>query len=200
MMAAHSQGYSRAVAGLKIILPLVALGLLSTLFLLSRPVDPEANLPFSEAEVEELKREQRVGRPTYTGMTGDGSAITVIADSARPDLSNPARFAADNLSAQIETERGVLIDIDAPTGVIDNDTELLTLSGGVEVQTSDGYTVLTDEVETTLDSTRLQTTGRVEGSGPAGDLSADRMEMTQQENGSTLMVFKGDVKVIYQDQ
>lgn len=199
-MAHFDQSYSRAVAGLKILLPLFALGLLSTLFLLSRPVDPEANLPFSREEVDELKKEQRVGRPTYTGMTGDGSAITVIADTARPDATNPARFDADNLSAQIETERGVLIDIDAPSGIIDNDSELLTLSGGVEVHTSDGYTVLTNEVETTLDSTRLQTLGRVEGSGPSGDLSANRMEMTQQENGSTLMVFKGNVKVIYHQQ
>lgn len=199
-MAHFDQSYSRAVAGLKILLPLFALGLLSTLFLLSRPVDPEANLPFSREEVDELKKEQRVGRPTYTGMTGDGSAITVIADTARPDATNPARFDADNLSAQIETERGVLIDIDAPSGIIDNDSELLTLSGGVEVHTSDGYTVLTNEVETTLDSTRLQTMGRVEGSGPSGDLSANRMEMTQQENGSTLMVFKGNVKVIYHQQ
>ena len=199
-MAHFDQSYSRAVAGLKILLPLFALGILSTLFMLSRPVDPEANLPFSDEEVQELKKEQRVGRPSYTGMTGDGSAITVVADAARPDITNPARFDADNLSAQIETERGVRIDIDAPSGVIDNDSELLTLSGGVEVQTSDGYTVLTDEVETTLDSTRLQTTGRVQGSGPAGDLWADQMEMTQQENGSTLMVFKGDVKVIYKQE
>lgn len=199
-MAHFDQSYSRAVAGLKILLPIVALGLLSTLFLLARPVDPEANLPFSEQEVENLKKEQRVGGPTYTGMTGDGSAITVIADTARPDILNPGRFDADNLSAQIETERGVLIDIDAPSGVIDNSSELLTLSGGVEVHTSDGYTVLTDEVETTLDNTRLETAGRVYGSGPAGDLWADRMEMTQQENGSTLMVFKGDVKVIYHQQ
>ncbi|MEO0436089.1 MAG: hypothetical protein AAF098_04210 [Pseudomonadota bacterium] len=171
-MSQFDQGYSRAVAGLKVLLPLFALGLLSTLFLLSRPVDPEANLPFSEAEVEELKREQRVGRPTFTGMTADGSAITVVADTARPDISDPSRFDASNLSAQIETEQGTLIDIDAPTGVIDNSSELLTLSGGVEVQTSDGYTVLTDEVETTLDSTRLQTSGHVHGTGPAGDLWA----------------------------
>lgn len=199
-MAHFDQSYSKAVSWLKILLPILALGLLSTLFLLARPVDPEANLPFSEQEVEDLKREQRVGRPTYTGMTGDGSAITVVADTARPDITNPARFDADNLTAQIETEAGVRIDIDAPTGVIDNDADLLTLSGGVEVQTSDGYTVLTDTVETTLDSTRLETTGRVHGKGPAGDLWADRMEMTQQENGSTLMVFKGDVKVIYNEE
>lgn len=199
-MAHFDQSYSRAVAGLKILLPLFALGLLSTMFLVSKPVDPEANLPFSEEEVQELKREQRVGRPTFTGMTGDGSAITVVAETARPDANNPSRFDADNLSAQIETERGILIDIDAPTGVIDNESELVTLSGGVELHTSDGYVVLTDEVETTLDSTRLETTGRVEGTGPAGDLSANRMEMTQQTNGSTLMVFKGDVKVIYNQQ
>lgn len=199
-MAHFDQSYSRAVAGLKIVLPLFALGLLSTLFLLSKPVDPEANLPFSDEEVQELKREQRVGRPTFTGMTGDGSAITVVAEAARPDITNPDRFDADNLTAQIETERGILIDIEAPSGIIDNGTDRLTLSGGVAVHTSDGYIVLTDEVETTLDSTHLETAGQVEGTGPAGDLSANRMEMTQQTNGSTLMVFKGDVKVIYRQE
>ena len=49
--------HSRVVGWLKILLPLAALALLSTLFLFSRGSDPTANLPFSETELNEIARQ-----------------------------------------------------------------------------------------------------------------------------------------------
>ncbi len=43
--------YSRMVALLKVSLPLIALGILSTLFLVSRAVDPPMTIPFADSEV-----------------------------------------------------------------------------------------------------------------------------------------------------
>ena len=45
---ATGDSYSRLVQIGKIVLPLVALGILSTLFLFSGEVDPEAAIPFAE--------------------------------------------------------------------------------------------------------------------------------------------------------
>ena len=41
--------YSRMIAFLKVLLPLMALALLSTLFLLSQNTEPMASIPFAEA-------------------------------------------------------------------------------------------------------------------------------------------------------
>ena len=51
--------YSRMIVWLKVLLPLMALALLSTLFLLSRNVDPLASIPFAQAEIDERLKEKK---------------------------------------------------------------------------------------------------------------------------------------------
>jgi lipopolysaccharide export system protein LptC len=63
-MAAAIDGYSRLVAWLKIILPLIALGILATLFLVSRTIDPSQTIPYADVDVQDLARNQRVGAPS----------------------------------------------------------------------------------------------------------------------------------------
>ena len=44
--------YSRMVAIFKVLLPLAALAILSTLFLLSRTIDPTTTIPFADQDFE----------------------------------------------------------------------------------------------------------------------------------------------------
>ena len=60
--------YSRLIAWLKILFPLGALVLLSTIFLLSRSPDPIAVIPLLEEGVGSDETEQ-VGRPFFAGTT-----------------------------------------------------------------------------------------------------------------------------------
>ncbi|HDR29767.1 MAG TPA: hypothetical protein ENN83_14595, partial [Rhodovulum sp.] len=62
-MASHDNAYSRFIALAKIVLPLAALGILSTLFLISRDTPSGDDLPYSRVAVDELIREQRIGAP-----------------------------------------------------------------------------------------------------------------------------------------
>ncbi|MGB3251218.1 MAG: hypothetical protein WBB13_18855, partial [Tabrizicola sp.] len=68
--------HTRLVGWLKVALPLTALAILSTLFLVARRIDPEAALPYAEVDVEDLAREPRMTAPTYAGTTEDGAALT----------------------------------------------------------------------------------------------------------------------------
>jgi lipopolysaccharide export system protein LptC len=84
--------HSRIVGWAKVILPLAALGILSTLFLFARTIDPEDAIPYAEVDVEDRIREPRLTAPTYSGVTSDGSAVTFQAVEARPAGDNgPAR-------------------------------------------------------------------------------------------------------------
>lgn len=67
-MAAFDNSYSRIIFWLKIALPLLALAVLSTLFLFSPRVDIDGALPYSEVDVEQLAREQRLTQPEYTSV------------------------------------------------------------------------------------------------------------------------------------
>ena len=65
---AQGEFHTRFVGWMKIILPVIALGLLSTLFLLSRTVDPTQDIPVTEVDLEQRAQDQgasnRQARPS----------------------------------------------------------------------------------------------------------------------------------------
>ena len=167
-MAAPDNTYSRVVGWLKILLPLLALGILSTLFLVARTIDPAQNLPFADVDIEEMAREQRIGQPNYSSVTRDGAAISLSAESARPDPADPEKLSGEAISAAIDLPNGNRIDIAADRMQIDNTARRATLSNGVIVQTSDGYVLQTEAVEIALDATRVQSASPTTVTTPIG--------------------------------
>ena len=197
-MSAFEDSYSRFVAWLKFLLPLLALGLLSTLFLLARTLDPERAIPYAEVDVDALSREQQVSAPTYSGVTRDGAAISMVADKVSPGDGNPQRLLATTVSGRIEFPDGSVVDIRAPNGVIDTIADRALLEGGVTVVTSDGYTMETLTLDTALGVTDIVAENDVHAVGPPGTLDAGSMHITQDESGRNLVVFKGGVRLLYE--
>lgn len=192
-MSAYDNPYSRLVAWLKIILPLAALALLSTMFLLSRTHESIATLPFTQVDMAELAEEQRVRAPTYAAMTRDGSALSVTAQSARPDVTEQNIIHAVDLHAVIETENGSLYDIVSDRGRIDNGNALARLIGSVVVETSRGEVLTTDALTTSLEETFVESDADVVITAPEGTIEAGKMILT----GPNHLLFKDGVKVIY---
>jgi lipopolysaccharide export system protein LptC len=196
---ARRDRHSRVVGWLKVALPLAALAILSTLFLLSDRIDPEDALPYAEVDVEELAREPRMTAPTYAGMTTDGAALSLTAVEARPSAGTAPSTAA-GLRLELATPDGGKTELLAATAVMDEVARRLVLSGGVTVTTSTGYRLEMAEVEAKLDRSGLESRSPVTATGPAGDLRADRMVLSQdiQTPGAYLLVFKGGVRLVYQ--
>ena len=96
--------YSGVVTWLKVILPLIALGLLSTLFLFSRARTPPTSLPFFDLALQERIREQQITGPYFVGTTENGLSLTLSADAARRDGGDLGRLSADNVTMQIKTK------------------------------------------------------------------------------------------------
>ena len=199
-MAAGSKAYSRFVAWAKVLLPLGALALLATLFLIARQIDPEKAIPFSDVDVEKFAREARIGAPEFSGVTEDGTVVALTAEQARPDPAEPGRMTAERLSAEFEVPDGSRVTAVAGQGAVDSPAQRIELLGGVEVTTSTGYRVQSDGLWAALDRTSLASTGPVEAEGPPGRIAAEAMEMTQDpENPATyVLVFKGGVRLVYE--
>lgn len=200
-MAAYDNLYSRLVAWLKVILPLAALAILSTVFLVSRRYDPEASIPYSKAAIDELLREQRISAPRYAGMTDDGAAISIAAASAQPDPGDAARLTTESLSARVETPGGGRLDIVAGRGSIDQARGLARMEGDVRLDSSTGYDIRAPAVTARLNSTRVETEGGVRAEGPPGRITADRMILTRDPadpQGDYVLDFAGNVRLIYQ--
>lgn len=199
-MASRDNAYSRFIALARIVLPLAALGLLSTLFLLSRGTGPGADLPYARVDVEELIREQRIGAPKYAGVTADGTAIAVTADTARPRAGEEGQATAETLRARLDLPDGSHTDIVAATGAVDMQAGQAVLAGGVEIETSTGYRVETERLTTELNATHVVTEGGVEAEGPPGRITAGRMRLDADPAapGRYLLVFNGGVKLVYE--
>ena len=69
--------HSRLVFWFKILLPLGALAIMSTLFMVSRTVRPEDAIPYADVDVADLMQQPRLTNPNFAGMTSDGAALSL---------------------------------------------------------------------------------------------------------------------------
>lgn len=196
---ARADRHTRVVGWLKVVLPLTALAILSTLFLVARRIDPEAALPYAEVDVEDLAREPRMTAPTYAGTTEDGASVTLTADEARPAAEGQPAQAA-GLRLDLATPDGATTELLAADARMDDTGQHVLLSGGVTLSTSTGYRLETPEVVAKLDRTGLESRGEVTATGPAGEIRADGMVLSQDNRtpGAYVLVFKGGVRLVYQ--
>lgn len=197
-MAVLDNTHSRVVFWLKILLPLAALALLSTLFLFSRRIDTEMALPYAEVDVEELARSQRLTTPEYAGVTRDGTSVTVHAAVARPDTEGGAAT-VEAVSATYETPEGLRIALDAQEGRLDDAAGRLILAGDVAIVTSSGFRLTAAHLDGALDRTELLSDGAIRGEAPFGAIDAGALRIRHEDAGIAgyVMVFSRGVKLVY---
>lgn len=195
-MAVYDNSYSRFVALTKIVLPLAALALLSTLFLFARVINTDGALPFANVDVKEIAREQRLTAPKFAGITRDGASIEIAASSARPSPQDPGRVNGSDLTALVTYAQGATFALSAPFGEIDAGTGTAVLTGGVDMETSTGYTVKTKGLSASLEVTSMASHGKVDAEGPLGTLTAGQMDVAL-NNERYLLVFKEGVHLVY---
>lgn len=195
---AQNDRHSRIVGWLKLVLPLGALVLLSTLFLLADRIDPSAAIPYAEVDVEALARDPRMTAPSYAGLTSDGASLTMTAEAARP-ASASQNAAAEAVDLRLVMPGGGSSQITARNAALDQATQRLQLSGGVTVNNSAGYVVKAEALTAALDRSKLQSEAEVVATGPQITLDAGRftLEKNQAAEGY-LLVFSGGVKLLYQ--
>lgn len=189
--------YSRMVTFLKVILPLAALALLSTLFLISRGVNTEATIPFADHEIEERMRGQQITAPYFSGTTSQGDEITVTASIARPGGPTSPAVATD-LVAVISTADGGRMTLSSDSGAVQLESDMASFSGNVEITSAAGLLVTTDLLNATLSGLSADSPGPVRAIGPIGALNAGTMQLqTKTQGGPLHMLFNNGVKLVY---
>lgn len=163
--------YSKLVRWLKIGLPLLALGLLSAVFLLPRENGFDGGLIYSTADLLALGEGLTVSNPRFTGSTEQGEPFVVSARTATPDGPDPKEVVLDAPDAEIDQAERT-ITLTAATGTLLPKESRLSLSGGVTLVTSDGYEVTTDAVDANIKTGTLDAPGPVRAVGPQGSIEA----------------------------
>ena len=187
----------------RLVLPLGAVALLSTVFLLSENIDPQRAVDMAGLDVAELTREPRIGTARFAGVTEDDTAMTIRAVAVRSatDLtqSGPIRLTLDAPDGDLLFTSGRSAQFRAEEGQIDQGQDMLLLRGNVTLDTSDGYSAAMPLLRSTLENTHLQGSGGIEAQGPPGQIWADTLELTTipERPGGYLLAFRGNVRLIY---
>lgn len=188
--------YSKLVAALKVLLPLAALGLLSTLFLLSRNVDPVSTIPFAEEDVRTRVEGQQITGPFFSGATEAGDSLSFAAATLTTGTDNLND--ANEVTAQLGLVGGTRIDLVADTARLDLVASKVNLSGNVVITTSTGFTIASDALLADLETAMLTSPGQVQANSGFGDLTAGQMVLTpSRENEPAQLIFTNGVKLVY---
>lgn len=165
------------VGGLKILLPLVALGVFASLFLFSAGYDER--ISFDGVDVSSLEDGLKLDNPRFTGSTAAGEPFTISADWALPDGPDPEEVELSAVEGEIAMADGRTVMVEAAAGVLYPKAKVVTLSDGLKITTSDGYelTAETGRLDTATDE--VIATGGVMASGDMGVITADRMRATR---------------------
>ncbi len=200
-MARYDNFYSNFVAWMKIILPLAALALLSTLFLISRTIDPTSTIPIAQIDLKQRAQDLGVTNPTFAGVSDNGTEIMLKARLARPDPKDKEHLLADDVSLQLRLVSGTIIDITSDNADLHQAGQTANLDGNVHVTTNSGYQIDTEAVVSRLDRLYAETPGAISGNGPEGEFWAGRMLLTADKaTGHTQLLFTEGVRLLYTPQ
>lgn len=201
MARSAGDGWTRFVRLLRIILPLAALALLSTVFLVARHLNPDDAIPYSEIDIQDRLREPKMTEPVFRGATNDGGDLRVTAAAALPEDPEAGRGAAAlSVVGTLITPDGGRSDLKSARVDMDPEGQVLIFDGAVDVRNSAGYRVQTDRMAARMDQTELRSLTPVIAEGPGTHITAQEMVLSQDPDqpGSYVLVFNGDVKLIYQ--
>ncbi|MBZ0130342.1 MAG: hypothetical protein K8F59_14645 [Rhodobacteraceae bacterium] len=195
--------YSRFVAAAKIALPLMALAILSSLFLFSKSRDPAAGVQLLDSDLMDYAQKERITAPRFAGLTPSGVAIQIAAREASPRPTGGPSFDAFDLLARVEAPDGGVINVTAATGSIDSLAMMSELSGGIVLDTSYGFVAETHGMTFALDRLDIRSQGRITARGPLGQLEAGEMHVYLRDTGDDdttagyVLDFKRGVKLVY---
>ena len=193
-----SDRYSRLISYLKVLFPLTALAILSTLFLLSRAVDPDAQIPFADKEIQDRLRDQQVTGPFFTGTTVDGDQIMFSAEKLTTPEGQTGSNEAENIKTVLDLAQGDSITMTANRAIFDLARDHAELTGEVLITTTSGYRMSSDLLTTAISTLTLISPGPVSGEAPAGTLNAGSMSLSVPQTGAAAqLVFTNGVKLVY---
>lgn len=184
--------YSRFVGLMKVVLPLVAVGLLGAV-LVWPSIESRRDIAISYSDVEIRADGLEMVAPVLTGADDKGRPYVLTAKGATADGLEPTVVSLQEIEADLALEDGKPVRVLAATGLYRLKEETLALGGGVTVTLADGHVVKLESVLLDLAKGTASSDKRVLGSGPTGEIEAD--SMTASDGGHRLR-FDGNVRAV----
>ncbi len=174
--AAPGGSHDRLVKVLAAALPM-GVGVVAALMLIT-PLSPRGEVSFllDRKKVDVIDERLRADKALYRGVDDKGRPFSLTAGEAVQRSSAEGIVRLSELSAQILLPEGPA-QIVAPAGQYDLSTDQVTIPETVRFTAADGYAMRFDGVVVDLPRRMVTGAGGVSGTVPAGNFSADRLEV-----------------------
>lgn len=190
-MIAFDNKYSYFVFFAKIFLPISALLILSTLFLLVKFSNTSQIVSISDIGTDRDIANQQITSPIYSGLTDDGSILEFSSRTISPGILNPKKVFAKGVVAKITTPNGSIYEVYSNKGSYNDKTSTVDLKKNVVVHMPEGYKIFTDNLSTHVKKTLLESPTPIIAESPLGTLKAGNMLIIEKNNQHLLIFKKG---------
>ena len=184
--------YSRFVRRMKIILPLIAAGIVGLLMVWPQVEDTFEAIPKDQVLPQTIGKNELLN-PRYESEDDRQQPFTITADRAIQSSQDPGIVMLDRPKADITLTDGTWIASEALQGTYNQNAEQLLLEGQVKLFHDQGYEMSTEKMLLNLQTHEAWSDRPVSGHGPAGTLEASGL---QAQNDTGRLIFTGPAKLV----
>ncbi|WP_108662502.1 LPS export ABC transporter periplasmic protein LptC [Acuticoccus kandeliae] len=176
----RARRHSRRVRRLRILLPTISVIIVAGLVVAA--VLPKL-VPLSMLAGLSLTADGLVmNAPRLSGHLGEGRRYEVVADRAVQSLLTPSRLSLEGLAVNFDLGDDQNVNIHSDRAAYDTGTEVLDLSEGVSIVSSDGNRAKLDNATVLLGEGRVEGDGGIEINSPRGRIRAGRIDVIDSGN------------------
>ena len=196
MNFSFGDSYSAFVVWVKTLLPILALGMLSTIFLFSGKVDVTQSLPYAKLNIAEIVREQRITKPYFSGVSYNDTEITLSAAYASSDTQNADILNITDLSIILTSEHAKTVRITAGLGTLDATKQKVTVSKDVYLTAMPDFWLKTNSLTIDLKQGVATADTMFQSVTALGTINAGNMIVKTITNDQQI-IFTNGVRLIY---
>jgi lipopolysaccharide export system protein LptC len=186
--------YTRFVAWMKLLLPLVAIGLLMLVVAWPQIQSSMDKLHLMMPRIDAREaRDLRMVNPRYTGVDKENRPYVVTADVARQTPNKDDLVALEVPKADIVMQNGAWVAVTSDTGLYQSQTQLLDLYGQVHLFHDRGMTFSTESARLELDRSIAEGGQPVSGHGPSGEIQSEGFRLLER---GEVVIFTGKARAL----
>jgi len=192
--------YSTLVAIFKVMLPCLALIILSTLFLLPDNRAKIQALNTIDKSTLDIVKKAGVNKPSFRGTLASGSNLELYATEIIPKNNDKNIIEINEISARLELNKNTWATASAKKGVVNISEQTAEMVGKVSVKSSNGVLIETSDLKVFYAKSLVKTEGEVFMKGPFGTItagSAEFYDMNQNSGIGYVLLFNKGVKMQY---
>jgi len=196
MRFSFGDSYSAFVVWVKTLLPIVALSMLSTIFLFSGKVDVTQSIPYAKFNIAEIIREQRITKPYFSGVSNNGTEIILSAAYASSDIQNADILNITELSIVLTPSNAKMVRITAGLGTLNSASQKAVVSGDVHLTAIPGFWLKTNNLTVDLKESIVTANNVFQGITSLGTINAGKIIVQMVDNDQQI-IFTNGVRLIY---